>query len=241
VLVVGTGGAGTAAAIRAAELGRRVGIVEHGTVGGTCVNVGCIPSKNLLSLAARRHTARAGFAGLGGCEPSLDWPEALRHKRELIDGMRRSKYLDVLESYPAITLLRGSARFAAGAALEIDGVPQAAPRVILATGTAPWVPPIPGIDGVDLLDSASAMEVPELPRSLIVLGGGTVGLELGQAFSRLGVHVTVLERLPRLLPGEHEAAASELRRQLEAEGIEIVTGANVSRVETGDRRVLVTV
>ena len=230
LLVIGTGAAGMAAAIRGAELGRRVAIVEDGTPGGTCVNVGCIPSKNLLAVAARRHAARGGFPGLQGCEPSFDWTEVRRQKRDLVGRLRQSKYVDVLASYPEITMLRGRARFTAAGGVEIDGVPHGTRKVVVATGTSPWVPPVPGVESVDVLDSTSVMELEALPESMIVLGGSAVGLELGQVFARLGVRVTVLELLPRVLAGEDEDAAEEVRRQLEAEGLEIVTGARAVRV-----------
>lgn len=238
LLVIGTGAAGMAAAIRGAELGRRVGIVESGTVGGTCVNVGCIPSKNLLALAERHHAVRSGFPGLDGCDPSLDWTEVRKQKRELIESLRQSKYLDVLASYPEITLLRGRSRLTGAGEAEVDGARYAVPKVVIATGSSPWVPPISGIESVDVLDSTSVMELDELPGSMIVLGGGSVGLELGQMFGRLGVQVTVLELLPRLLTGEDEDASAELRRQLEAEGLQIVTGARVVRVEEDGGRVV---
>lgn len=239
LLVIGTGAAGMAAAIRGAELGRRVAIVERGTVGGTCVNVGCIPSKNLLALAERHHAVRSGFPGLDGCEPSLDWTEVRRQKRELIESLRQSKYIDVLASYPEITLLRGRSRLTGTGEVEVDGARHAVPKVVIATGTSPWVPPISGIESVDVLDSTSVMELDELPGSMIVLGGGSVGLELGQMFGRLGVQVTVLELLPRLLVDEDEDASAELRRQLEAEGLQIVTGARVVRAEEDGGRVVV--
>lgn len=243
LLVIGTGAAGMAAAIRGAELGHRVGIVEGGTVGGTCVNVGCIPSKNLLALAGRRHAARAGFPGLEGCEPPLDWAEVRRQKQALIESLRDAKYLAVLDSYPEISLLRGRAQLTGAGELEIDGVPHRARKIVIATGTSPWLPPIPGIDGVDVLDSTSVMEIDELPDSMIVLGGSAVGLELGQVFARLGVRVTILELLPRVLADDDEEVAAELRRQLEAEGLEIVTGARTVRVENraGDAGVVVEV
>ncbi|MHB1169347.1 MAG: FAD-dependent oxidoreductase, partial [Longimicrobiales bacterium] len=151
LLVIGTGAAGMAAAIRGAELGRRVAIVEHGTVGGTCVNVGCIPSKNLLAVADAYHSALEGFPGVGGCTPSAGWPRIRELKEELVATLRQSKYEDVLESYPEITLLRGRARFTASGTVEVDGTAQQAKKFVIATGTSPWIPPIPGLSSVDVL------------------------------------------------------------------------------------------
>jgi mercuric reductase len=231
LLVIGTGAAGMAAAIRGAELGRRIGIVEGGTIGGTCVNVGCIPSKKLLAVADAWHQARAGFPGVGSCEPDIDWAEARRGRQAIVESLRQAKYLDVLASYPEITLLRGRARLSADGIVAVDGQPQLASKVVIATGTVPWVPAIAGVAEVDVLTSTTAMELDAVPASMIVLGGSAVGLELGQVFARLGTAVTVLELLPRLLPTETEDVAHELRQQLEREGIRIVTSAEVSRVE----------
>ena len=239
LLVIGTGAAGMAAAIRGAELGRRVGIVEAETVGGTCVNVGCIPSKNLLAVAEAAHSARIGLPGLTGCEPTVDWSEIRDRKDAIVGSLRQSKYLDVLDGYSEITLLRGEARLASDGTVEVAGIRHPAGKVVIATGTSPWTPPISGIDEVDVLTSTTAMELESLPESMIVLGGSAVGLELGQVFARLGVRVTVLELLPQLLPGEEQDAAQELRRRLEAEGLEIVTDVNVRSVERTDSGVVV--
>ena len=229
LLVIGTGAAGMAAAIRGAELGRRVAIVEHGTVGGTCVNVGCIPSKNLLAVADAYHSAQEGFPGVVGCTPSLSWRRIRELKGELVASLRQLKYEDVLDSYPEITLLRGHACFTGSGMVEVDDVAQRAKKFVIATGTSPWTPPIPGLSSVDVLTSSTAMELDELPSSMIVLGGSAVGLELGQVFARLSVRVTVLEMLPRLLTGEDDDAAAELRLRLEAEGLEIFTDTQVTR------------
>jgi mercuric reductase len=239
LLVIGTGAAGMAAAIRGAELGRRVGIVEAGTVGGTCVNVGCIPSKNLLAVAEAAHTARAGLPGLPGCEPTVDWLEIRDRKDVIVGSLRQAKYLDVLDGYPEITLLRGEARMESDGMVEVAGTCHRSGKVVIATGTSPWIPPVSGIEEVDVLTSTTAMELEALPESMIVLGGSAVGLELGQVFARLGVRVTVLELLPHLLAGEEEDAAEELRRHLEAEGLQIVTDVEVRSVERGGTRVIV--
>lgn len=239
LLVIGTGAAGMAAAIRGAELGRRVGIVEAGTIGGTCVNVGCIPSKNLLAVAEAYHSARAGLPGLPGCEPPMNWSGIRDRKDSITATLRQAKYLDVLDSYTGITLLRGQARLGSAGCVEVAGTRYTAGRIVIATGTSPWIPAINGIDEVDVLTSTTAMELETLPESLIILGGSAVGVELGQIFSRLGLRVTVLELLPQLLGGEEEEVAEELRRQLEAEGMEIVTDVEVRSVERAADRVIV--
>ena len=239
LLVIGTGAAGMAAAIRGAELGRRVAIVEDGTVGGTCVNVGCIPSKALLAVAEAYHSARVGFPGVDGFGVSVSWRDIRERKRELVASLQRSKYLDVLEGYPTISLLRGRARFTDIGAVSVDGVLHPAEKVVIATGTSPWLPPIPGLDAQDVLTSTTLMELDELPASLIVLGGSAVGLELGQMMARLGVRITVLEMLPVLLSAEDADASEVLRKCLETEGLEIVTGALVTQAAHVNDRVAV--
>lgn len=241
VLVIGTGGAGVAAAIQAGSAGARVAIAEGTLVGGTCVNVGCIPSKNLIEAAAHYHAARTGFPGIAPCDPALDWTSVLRQKHDLVGELRQAKYIDVLASYRTITLLtgrvhltgRGSGSGPVAARLD-DGSGAReirAAKVIIATGTAPAMPPIPGLDQADPLDSATVMELQQLPASMLVLGGGPVGVEAAQTFARFGVKIVLVQRGPRLLPGEEPVVSEALRAALEAEGIEVHTGTTASRVE----------
>lgn len=250
ILVIGTGGAGVAAAIQAGSMGARVAIAEGGLVGGTCVNVGCIPSKNLVEAAARYHAARTGFPGIAPCEPALDWTAVLRQKHDLVADLRQGKYLDVLASYPTITLLSGRVQLTAGGGAgsgplvarldhECGARELRAAKVIIATGTSPAMPPIPGLLSADPLDSASVMELQQLPASLLVLGGGPVGVEAAQTFARFGVRVILVQRGPHLLPGEEPMVSDALRAVLEAEGIEVHVTTTASRVERIDGETVV--
>lgn len=248
LLVIGTGGAGMAAAIQAVGMGGKVAIVEAGTLGGTCVNVGCIPSKDLIEAAAHYHAARKGFPGIAPCEPTVNWAAIVRHKDDLVGELRQAKYVDVLASYPGIAILEGRARFVGGddgAPLRVrvgdgdDAREHRTRKVVIATGTQPSAPPISGLDAANALTSTTAMEMDTLPASLIVLGGSAVGLELGQMFARFGVKVTVVELAPRLLANEDEAISEALRGYLEDEGIEIHTGMQTTRVEHDGEGVVV--
>lgn len=247
VFVIGTGGAGVAAAIQAVGMGAKVGIVESGTLGGTCVNVGCVPSKNLIEAAAHYHAARQGFPGIAPCEPRLDWKAVLQQKNTLVTHLREAKYADVLASYPGVALLKGRAELVAGSEKSTDSSvwirvgekTHVARKVIIAVGTSPSFPPIPGLVDVAALDSTTAMDLEKLPNSLIVLGGSAVGLELGQTFARFGVKVTVVELMPRLLQNEDEAVAEALRHHLENEEIEIATGMTTTRVERDGGEIIV--
>lgn len=245
LLIIGTGGAGVAAAIQAAGMGAKVAIVEGGTLGGTCVNVGCIPSKTLIEAAARVHAARRGFPGVAPCEPTVDWGEVVRRKDALVGELREAKYADVLASYPGVARLEGRARLLAsgdgvvcvrvgadGAAAHAHAARKVAARkVIVATGSAAALPPIPGLETVDALTSTTAMALDALPASMIVLGGGPVGVELGQTFARFGVQVVIVQRGAHLLPGEDPEIADVLREALEAEGVEVHTNTAAVRVQ----------
>ena len=231
LLVIGSGAAGMAAAIRGADLGRTVTIVESGTIGGTCVNVGCIPSKNLIAAAEHLQAARRGFPGIAPFEPAVDWSAVIGQKRRLVEHLRQAKYVDVLAAYPQITVLRGRARFGNDGAVEVDGRLLRAGAVVLATGTSPWAPPIPGLNEAGYSTSTSIMDLEELPTSLVVLGASAVGLELGQTFARFGTEVTVIDLLPRILPDEDPELTDLLRRYLNDEGLTIHTGVRPSRVE----------
>jgi mercuric reductase len=231
--VVGGGSAGFAASIRAAELGARVALVEGGTLGGTCVNVGCVPSKTLLRAAEANHRrTRHGFQGIPRTDGKPDWALVRKQKDELTADLRQHKYWDVLGSYERITLFRERAELDSGNEIRLtDGRSLRAPRIVIATGASPWAPPIPGLAGTRYLDSTSAMALDKLPRSLLVIGAGAVGLELTQMFARLGVQVTVLEALPRIIPVEDPALGDTLAGYLRGEGIHIRTGVQVDHVD----------
>ncbi|HET7275870.1 MAG TPA: mercury(II) reductase [Longimicrobiaceae bacterium] len=242
LLIVGTGGAGTAAAIRASELGASVAIVEGAeVVGGTCVNIGCIPSKNLIEAAHHVHVAGSGFPGIQPCDPQLAWKEVLRQKQEIIESLRQEKYLDVLASYEGVRLLRGRAKLLGDGRIQVGEREVRARKVILATGTRPAMPPIPGLAEAGALDSTTVMELEQLPKSMVVIGGGSIGLELGQAFARFGVKVIVVEAMERIAPNEDPEISEALQQALEAEGIEIHTGVQVTEVFSDGENYLVRV
>jgi len=240
--VIGTGGGGMAAAIKAAELGRRVCIIEAGVLGGTCVNIGCVPSKALIRAAEAYH--RAGhhpFAGVQTAAVGLDWPVVVGQKDDLVGELRRGKYEDVLASYgDRITLIRGRARVQPDGAVTLDGGRTiTAGRIVIATGAAPHMLPLDGIEDAEVLTSTSAMALPELPRSLLVIGGRAIALELGQTFARFGAQVTILQRSPRLIPEHEPEVAEALAGYLRDEGLTIHTGVKPLAIrQVGDEKVV---
>jgi mercuric reductase len=232
LLVVGGGSAGFAAAIKGAELDARVALVEGSTLGGTCVNVGCVPSKTLIRAAEAHHRrSHHGFTGVATTDGRPDWPAVLAHKDELVAALRQAKYRDVLQAYEPITLFQQRATLASGRSARLaDGRTLAAGKIVVATGARPWAPPIPGLAEAGYLDNASAMALERLPASLIVIGGSAVGLELAQMFGRLGVTTTVLEALPRVVPSEDPAIGEALADYLRSEGLAVHTGVRIERV-----------
>jgi mercuric reductase len=212
LVVIGSGGAAFAAAIRARELGQRVLMVEHGTTGGTCLNVGCIPSKALL--------VRSELAQLAGV-PTLD--DALVAKDELVERMRQTKYLDLLGAHE-IAFRSGHARVTGPHTVAVDGDAVSARAILLAVGARPSVPPIPGLHEAGFLTSTSAMELSEPPRRLAVLGAGPVGLELGQMLGNFGSRVTFIARRG-VLPSAEPEISTRLRAVLEADGHDVLAPA----------------
>ncbi len=239
LLAIGSGGAAFAAAIRATNLGARVGIVESSTVGGTCVNTGCVPSKNLLAAAGAYHTAgHHPFSGIATSQDGVDLAAAMAMKDEVVTYLRGWKYEELAEKY-GFEIVRGKARFTGPDAVAVDGRELRAEHYLVATGSQPWAPPIPRLEESGYLTSTTALELKDLPESLVVIGGNYIGLELGQLFSRLGTRVTIVEALDRLAPLEEPEISDWISRVLDQEGIEIVTSARITEVaRVGERRVV---
>lgn len=230
LVVVGGGSAGFAAAIRAHDLGASVALVEGGALGGTCVNVGCVPSKTLIRAAETYHRAtHHGFAGIDLDPRPTDFSQVIAQKDALVAELQQTKYWDVLGAYPSIVLLRGKARMLANGTVMVDEEEIRARKILLTLGASPWPAPLPGLGDVSHLNSTQLMTLEERPRSLVVLGGGYVGLELGQAFARFGTKVTVLARSALLSHEDHEIS-EQLAVYLREEGIDVLTQAKVTQV-----------
>jgi mercuric reductase len=235
--VIGSGAAAFAAAIRASNLGARVVLIERGTVGGTCVNVGCVPSKTLLAGAAAFHTAASHpFAGLPTSTGPTDLAALVAQKDELVAGLRQAKYVEVAGAY-GIEILPGQAAFTDHDTLEVDGRPLRAASYLIATGAEPRVPELAGLEDAGYLTSTTAMELSAVPERLVVIGGGFVGMEQAQLFSRLGAQVSVVGRLaPRAEP----ELAAWMQRVFADEGIRVVAQRAVAVEADGAAKVVVT-
>lgn len=231
--IIGSGSAAFAAAIRARELGARVVMVEQGTLGGTCVNVGCVPSKFLLRAAelywqAQHHS----FAGIPTWAGPADLRALVAQKRHLVARLRKEKYEDLV-AYYGWDVLHGVATFEDAGTLRIDSQVLTAGAYLIATGASPAPPPIPGLAEAGYLTSTTALELEEVPESLAVIGANAIGLELGQFFRHLGSRVVLLEVLPRIAPFEEPEVSKALAVALVREGMEIVPAAQITRISVG--------
>ncbi len=234
--VIGAGSAGFAAAIRGAELGAQVALIGHGTIGGTCVNVGCVPSKTLIRATETLHQAAAAsrFAGVRARADVEDWAAVIADKDELVASLRQAKYADLLPAYDSIAYVEGPARLT-GDGVRVNGTEVRPDKIVVATGASPAFPDIPGIEDVPTLTSTAAMELDRLPESLLVIGAGYVGCELAQMFARAGVAVSLVCR-SRLLPESEPEVGAALAGCFRGEGIAVREGCRYQRIrksETG--------
>lgn len=236
LLIIGSGSAAFGAAIKARDLGARVAMIERDTIGGTCVNIGCVPSKALLRAAESYWKAGHNpFAGVPTSTGEVDLAALVEQKRGLVDQLRADKYRDLVDLYD-IDFIQGDARFIDAETVAVGDLRLRAGRVLIATGAEPWVPPIPGLDEVEYLTSTTALELESVPGELIVVGANAIGLELGQLFTHLGSRVTFVEALDRIAPFEEPEISSALAEHLVSQGAAIHTGAVATGAgRSGDR------
>ncbi len=230
-VVLGAGEAGALLASYAVAAGHRVAMVYREPYGSTCVNVGCVPSKFLIARARVAQTMRtASRFGIGAVEPAIDLPRIVAEKQAMVSD-HRSEGLESAKRAERLTLLEGTAQFVSPTEVEVGGRRLSAPRIFIATGMRPDIPPIAGLASVTYYTNENVMDLTEAPRHLIVLGGGYIGAELGQVYHRFGAEVTVISRNPRLVPEEEPEASVALAEGFAADGIRLVLGREAERVE----------
>ena len=242
VAVIGAGSAGFSAAITAADEGAQVVLIGYGTIGGTCVNFGCVPSKALIRAAETLHVASASsrFDGIEASAKVTSWKAAVKQKQALVDDLRKAKYADLLPAYNSLAYLEGEAKFSNDGTLTVDGVIVDAKKIIIATGTRPALPSIQGIEDVPYLTSTTALEQEDLPESLLVIGAGYIGVEIAQIFARAGVMVTIVSRRG-LMPEAEPEISEALTGYLEDEGIQMVSGITYDDIATKNGSIILTV
>ena len=242
-IIIGSGGAAFSSAIEAVTLNAKVAMIERGTVGGTCVNVGCVPSKTLLRAGEINHLAKNNpFVGLHTSASNVDLAPLVKQKNDLVTEMRNEKYVNLIDDY-GFELIKGEAKFVNENTVEVNGNQITAKRFLIATGASSTAPNIPGLDEVDYLTSTSLLELKKVPNRLTVIGSGYIGMELGQLFHHLGSEITLMQRSERLLKEYDPEISESVEKALIEQGINLVKGATFERVEqSGEiKRVYVTV
>ena len=231
LLVIGGGTAGIVGAKTAARLGARVALIERERTGGDCLWTGCVPSKALLAAAGRAANARHATAlGVSAPTVDVDFPAVMRHVRSAITAIEPQDSPAALRE-AGVHVIEGDASFTGPRAVEVGGERVEFHHALIAAGASPAIPPVPGLQEADPLTSDTVWDLESLPDSLVVLGGGSIGAELGQAFARLGSRVSIVEAAPRLLPREDRDAADLVHTALERDGVEVLTGHKAVSVE----------
>ncbi|MDO8370105.1 MAG: mercury(II) reductase [Candidatus Nitrotoga sp.] len=240
IAVIGSGGAAMACALKAVERGARVTLIERGIIGGTCVNIGCVPSKIMIRAAHIAHlrTSSPSDGGISAVAPTIQRDWLLAQQQACVDELRHAKYEGILESIPDINLLRGEACFKDDHTLIVhlsDGNERVVSfnRCLIATGASAAVPPIPGLKGTPYWTSTEALISPAIPPRLAVIGSSVVAVELAQAYARLGSKVTILAR-STLFFREDPAIGEAVTDAFRTEGIEVLTQTQASSVSFAD-------
>ena len=235
VLVIGAGPAGYVAALRAAQLGGEVTLVERAQVGGTCLNRGCIPTKAYLKSAEIYRQVRSAAAyGIGTGGPAVDFPSIRARKDAVIRQLGRG--IQMLLKKSGVRLVEGTACFLSPGEVRVTGTAGdfvcTADEILIATGSRPSAPPIPGLEGAGVFDSDRVFDFPGLPKSVLIVGGGVIGMEFASFYASLGTDVTVVELLDRLLPGTDGEISGLVRKKLEGEGVTFRLGSRLLQVES---------
>src|SRR5207245_7114703 len=221
--------------------GAKAAKVKRSPIGGSCVNLGCLPSKNLLRAGEiRYYDSHREFPGIKPGTTTLEFDRIIEQKNQIVRGLRKEKYADVLKSLPSAKLFRGNARFVSRTRVKVDGLNVDGRKFVVATGSSPRIPSIPGIENVDYLTNVEALSLKNKPASMVVLGGRALGLEFAQMYSHMGTRVTLLQREHRIIPEKEPAVSDALRQCLEEERIKIKTGVQLKRYyQTKGEKVIV--
>ncbi len=234
VIIIGAGPGGYVSAIRCAQLGLKTAIVEgRETLGGTCLNVGCIPSKALLHATHLLHEAEHNFASMGlkGKAPSVDWDQMKTYKEEVIG--QNTGGVEFLMKKNKIDWLKGWASIPAAGQVKVGDETHEAKNIVIASGSVPSALPGVEVDNAKgiVVDSTGALELPKIPKKMVVIGAGVIGLELGSVYARLGTEVTVVEYMDAVCPGMDADVQRSFKRILEKQGLSFIMGAAVKGVE----------
>src|SRR5437764_10177579 len=232
VLIIGSGQAGVPLATRLASAGKKVILVERKELGGTCINVGCTPTKTMVASARAAHVARtAARLGVHAGEVRVDFPAVIDRKDSIVRQWRKGLDDRLKRAGDRLVLVRGQARFVRPRRVDVGCEVHSAQTVIVNTGARAIEPPIDGLSGVPWLHNGTLMELRQLPAHLAILGGGYIGCEFAQMFRRFGARVTIVDRSEHLLAREDPEISAEVEKAFREEGIELRLRTKVARVE----------
>jgi dihydrolipoamide dehydrogenase len=241
VIILGAGPGGYVSAIRCAQLGLKTAVVEgRETLGGTCLNVGCIPSKAMLNATHHLHEVHENFAkmGLMGSKTTVDWAKMLDYKQDVVNG--NTKGIEFLFKKNKVTWLKGWGSIPAAGQVKVGDEVHTAKNIVIATGSEPSSLPGVTVDEKIVVTSTGALELAAIPKSMVVIGAGVIGLEMGSVYARLGTQVTVVEYLDAITPGMDVEVAKTFQKILTKQGLKFVLGAAVQKVDAGKKGAKVT-
>lgn len=244
LIIIGGGAAAFSAAIKAESEGIKTAMIEGRTLGGTCVNVGCVPSKFLLGIGEKIISShKPNYTSITSCNSNFDFTKAILDKDNLVKGLRQKKYSDVLSSFSNVEFIKGMASFISNRKIRVsidkdkhydnnstERIVLESDKFIIATGSSPYIPSFKGIENVDYLTNVEALSLKKKPSSMIVIGGRALGLEFAQMFSRFGTKVTLLQRSKRIIPEHEPEISTTLKNYLIDEGIDIVTNVEIKEL-----------
>ena len=241
VIILGAGPGGYVSAIRCAQLGLKTAVVEgRDTLGGTCLNVGCIPSKAMLNATHHLHEVHENFEkmGLMGSKTTVDWAKMLDYKQDVVNG--NTKGIEFLFKKNKVTWLKGWGSIPAAGQVKVGDEVHTAKNIVIATGSEPSSLPGVTVDEKIVVTSTGALELAAIPKSMVVIGAGVIGLEMGSVYARLGTQVTVVEYLDAITPGMDVEVAKTFQKILTKQGLKFVLGAAVQKVDAGKKGAKVT-
>jgi dihydrolipoamide dehydrogenase len=241
VIILGAGPGGYVSAIRCAQLGLKTAVVEgRDTLGGTCLNVGCIPSKAMLNATHHLHEVHENFEkmGLMGSKTTVDWAKMLDYKQDVVNG--NTKGIEFLFKKNKVTWLKGWGSIPAAGQVKVGDEVHTAKNIVIATGSEPSSLPGVTVDEKIVVTSTGALELAAIPKSMVVIGAGVIGLEMGSVYARLGTQVTVVEYLDAITPGMDAEVAKTFQKILTKQGLKFILGAAVQKVDAGKKGAKVT-
>ena len=231
LLIIGSGSAAFSAAIKAAELGAKVGMIERNIVGGTCVNFGCVPSKTLLRAGEINSLGKTNaFSGIKLSAQAVDLDSLMQQKNELVNNLRNQKYVNLIDEY-GIQLIIGAAKFISENQIKVADQLYTSKRFLIATGASSLIPKIKGLESVEYLTSTTLLNIDKVPKRLLVIGSGYIGVELGLLYHNLGSEVILMQRSEEFLKEYDFEVSESLEESLIKQGIKIIKGVSYERVE----------